>query len=88
MKRQKQRDYVPIDCGFYDRIEVAIMRGNSVQFAYVDHMGEAQMIQTRLLDTVQRADGEFVKLPDDLLIRMDRIIRINEHEMPDNNCSL
>lgn len=69
--------YFPIDCGFYDHIEAAIVQKRTVWLEYRDDAGDLVCLQTRLQDTQTSAGAEFLILPDGVRIRMDRLISLD-----------
>lgn len=76
------KKYIPIDCGFYDRIEAAIVLGKTVQLAYWGLYGQKAFVETRLQDTRTKMGEEFLLLPSGEQIRMDRIISLDGVPVP------
>ncbi len=82
--------YIPIDCGFYDRIELAIMRKSQVNLT-IEEAGVESTLLTKMLDTVQANGAEFVKLEDESMLRMDQIVSMDGISARDEDgihCSL
>lgn len=69
--------YIPIDCNFYDRIEAAIVLRKAVRLEYRDAAGNAVVTETRLQDTLTKEEEEFLILPSDEKIRMDRLTSLD-----------
>lgn len=60
---QAPEKYTPIDCGFYDRIEAAIVRRQTVRLEYRDTEGETVFTETTLQDTQTKDSEEFLLNP-------------------------
>lgn len=76
------RKYIPIDCGFYDRIEAAIVQRKTVRLEYWGAEGQIVAADTRLGDTQTKDGEEFLLLPSGEQIRMDRIISLDGVPVP------
>lgn len=74
--------YHPIDCNFYDRIEAAIVLRKQVRLEYRSPGGEAIAIDVVLQDTRNRGGEEFVVLPGEEEVRMDRILSLDGELLP------
>ena len=68
--------YRPIDCGFYDRIEAAAVRGRPCTLVLLGPDG-AQTIQARIADVFSRDQAEFVRLADGTEARLDRVLSLD-----------
>ena len=76
--------YQPISCVFYDYIEHYATRGEVVELVYRNEAGEAHAVRTVLLDTEVSEKVEYVHLSTSPgRLRLDRIVRINAHELRD-----
>lgn len=73
--------YRPVACGLYDQLESLAVRKQKCDVDYVDEAGQSHHIHTRILDLFSRNKEEFAELENKLLIRLDRIIRINGVEV-------
>ena len=74
--------YIPIDCGFYDRIEAAIVQRKTVRLEYLDTDGKNVQAETMLNNTQTAAGEEFLLLPSGEKIRMDRIVSLDGAPVP------
>jgi len=74
--------YTPIDCGYYDLIEATIMRRRAVILRYEDVNGHTTEETVRLLDTLVENGIEYVMLPEDRRLRMDRILSMDGQLRP------
>jgi Rho-binding antiterminator len=77
-----QRDYIPINCGFHDRLESwAVTRVDCEIEYYVDD-GEVEQLTSKIKDVFSRGSEEFVQLQTGQEIRLDRIRSINGISLP------
>ena len=76
------KKYIPIDCGFYDRIEAAIVQRKTVQLEYRNTEGHNALAETKLQDTQTREGEEFLILPSGERIRMDHILSLDGVPVP------
>jgi hypothetical protein len=66
--------YIPVDCGFHDQIEAAIVRKTKGDVTFVDEMNEIQHLNdVSVLDWVNENKEEFMLMSNGLKIRLDRI---------------
>ena len=69
------RNYTPIACSFVDEIEAAITTHQQGEIVFEDEEGNIHRYTGKAKTWETRADkGEYLILPDDTAIRMDRII--------------
>ena len=69
--------YRPIDCGFYDHLEAAIVQKKRVVLVYLDAEGLHVAQRTELLDLKTERKAEFVQLPGTRWLRLDRIVSVD-----------
>ena len=74
---EKEEQYRPIDCNFYDRIEGYILLGKEVKLSY-QYAGEVITVFTKLTNTLTKESIEYLLLPNEKTLRMDTIIAIND----------
>jgi Rho-binding antiterminator len=82
--------YIPVDCGFHDIIEAQAVQGRPCAVVFLNDAGEAQHMDTRVLDVYARGNEEFVILeayPGQRPLRLDRLIRVAGVDRPDS-CSV
>ncbi len=65
--------YTPIDCGFYDRIEAAVLRRRPVALRLTD--GSSR--NTRILDVGARDGADWAKVEGVGSVRLDRIASLD-----------
>lgn len=66
-------NYQPIDCGYYDYFEAAIVQRRAVDLRYLLPDGTEKTEHTQLRDLKTAQSEEFVQLADGRWLRLDRI---------------
>ena len=69
--------YSPIDCGLHDELQLRVMRGREIDVTWLDSSGTTRRRTGRVLDVFSRAGEEFVRLDDELEIRLDRLQEVD-----------
>lgn len=69
--------YDPIPCGFYDRLEVAAMRGTPVALTVVDAEGRPQPVSARIRDLQARDGADWADVEGHGWVRLDRIAALD-----------
>ena len=75
-------DYKPIDCGFYDYLEVAAIKKQYARIHYFDEMHELLKVDAIIKDFFIREGAEFLLLNTGQEIRLDKIANINGISAP------
>ena len=70
-------NYRPIDCGFYDHFEAAIVQRRSVELEYLLPDGTPTTKTIRPLDLKTHRAEEYVLLEGDGWLRLDRIVSMD-----------
>jgi transcriptional antiterminator Rof (Rho-off) len=73
--------YIPIDCNFYDRILEASTLKQSVELVYQDE--EIRTVMVKIQDVYTTSGEEFLKTSAGLVIRLDQIVRLGNHFLPE-----
>ena len=81
-------EYQPIDCGFYDHFEAAIVQRREVVLVYRDDDNLHVATRTKLLDLKTEASVEYVKLSDGTWLRLDKVISLNGIRADDATCAI
>lgn len=72
-------DYVPIDCGFHDRLESLAARRMSVPME-ITHHGFIRVIEARIADIYSRDGSEYARLVtvdgSEIVVRLDQIVSV------------
>ena len=72
------RTYVPIDCEFHDVLEAAATLRRIVAIDHLDDEGNRRVVDARIADLFARDGAEYMRLDDGSLIRLDRIVSIDD----------
>jgi len=76
--------YTPIDCNYYDLLEIAAMRRQKSIIAYQE--GEQILEVEAVIEDLWAKNGEeFVRLSNGLTFRLDRLISLNGKVRPGLN---
>ncbi len=70
-------DYKPIDCSFYDHLEVAATMKKYSRIHYFSEIHELLKIDAIIRDFFVKDGAEFMQLNTGEQIRLDRIVGIN-----------
>ncbi|MEO0473786.1 MAG: hypothetical protein AAF206_29515 [Bacteroidota bacterium] len=88
------QSYTPINCGFYDLLEIAAMQKKFVRISYYSEYKEI-LAAGGVIKNLYAKDGEeFMELSTGPIIRLDRLIRLDDKYVPGkeaegkNHCSL
>ncbi|HEX8297868.1 MAG TPA: hypothetical protein VF594_01805 [Rubricoccaceae bacterium] len=71
-------DYVPVDCGFYDRIEDAVLRRQPVALV----LDGERAVTARLLDVGARVGADWVDVDGLGPVRLDAILELDGVQRP------
>ncbi len=82
IKAKRKNAYIPIDCHYYDFIEETILSRNVTRITYLSDTGNEVITHKRITDTYTLNKEEFLILDNLEHIRMDRLIAINDHQVP------
>lgn len=74
---ENDKPYEPINCSYYDYLEIYAMRKTLVDIKLKGEKGEEVILSTRI-NTLKAIDGEeFMYLEDGSVHRLDKLISIN-----------
>lgn len=73
--------YVPINCSFYDYLEEAATLGTLSTIHYSNNQ-EIERIEAKVLTLFIRDKVEYMKLDNNKVIRLDRLISFNGKTLP------
>lgn len=74
--------YIPINCDFYDEIEILAMRGTKCKIVYQDKENEVLTIEGIINDVYAKNKEEFLIVNKELKIRLDQLISIDDKMVP------
>lgn len=72
------RTYIPIDCEFHDVLEAAATLRRIVAIDHLDDEGNRCVVDARIADLFARDGAEYMRLDDGNVIRLDRLIAIDD----------
>ena len=72
------RTYIPVDCEFHDVLEAAATLRRVVAIDHVENEGNRRVADARIADLFARDGAEYMRLDDGSLIRLDRIVSIDD----------
>jgi Rho-binding antiterminator len=79
--------YQPINCSFYDELEILAMRKRKVTVEFRDEDNQDTSAEDVIVDVYSRNKEEFLKLRGGQIIRLDRLIRVDGKSLP-GSCEL
>lgn len=77
-----EKKYIPINCDFYDEIEILAMRKSKCKVVYRDKEDIVQTIEGVINNVFSKNKEEFLIVNDELKIRLDRLISIDGKIIP------
>lgn len=86
MKNSPKTDYIPINCHYYDVLELIAMRRRTVEIRYQDQAQQEQVAHSHIEDLWATHGEEFMRLSDQTVIRLDRLISVDGQEKPAAGC--
>jgi Rho-binding antiterminator len=75
-------DYVPIDCGYHDRLLDLATRRRECEVVYRDESGAERAARGRIEDVYSRGRAEYLRLSGGETIRLDRLRLVDGHAPP------
>lgn len=69
--------YRPISCHFYDELEALATHQTICHLHYRNEMGDHACVESRLIDFITLNKEEFLIGENDLQIRLDQIVSVN-----------
>ncbi|HRI48234.1 MAG TPA: hypothetical protein PK559_14095, partial [Ignavibacteriaceae bacterium] len=78
--------YIPIACGTYDLIEQLIIKKTSFSLEYYNDEHEEIISEAVAVDVFSNDGAEFLKLESGLILRLDKIISIDN--TPISSCKI
>ncbi len=77
------KDYIPIDCNYYDELLLAVLNRRSVEITYeVD--GLTEQIQDTIIDVFTSEGAEYITTSSGLRIRLDHLISVDGKRSPNS----
>ena len=73
-----KKQYIPINCSYYDRLEAWATLKTEVSVDYLNEREEPENTKGYIKDLITKEGAEYVLLSDDKLIRLDYLLKIND----------
>ncbi len=86
--RMNAEVYKPIDCDYYDTLEVLAMRRKECVIVYIDKHRQSQTVKTVIEDVLAKGGEEFIRLENGQLIRLDHLLVVDHRPVPLDSCSI
>lgn len=80
-----EKNYKPISCDFHSELELRALHKKPVEIKFRDEKNEETSITALIDDLVTHKDGEFLILPDERKIRLDKLISVDGLKLADYN---
>lgn len=72
-----EKKYVPINCDFYDEIEIRAMRKSKTTVVYLSENEEQTTIEGVIKNVYAKNKEEFLEMESGLIFRLDRLISLD-----------
>jgi Rho-binding antiterminator len=76
------KDYKPIDCNYYDRLEAWATTKTVSSIVYRDEAGEQKSLSGKIVDVYTQDKVEYLKTDTGKVIRLDALISVNDVPVP------
>jgi Rho-binding antiterminator len=70
--------YIPIDCKYYDFLELTASRKTVCTIVYNETENSVRTVESTIEDIFTKDKEEFIKLNDGTEIRLDKILSVND----------
>ena len=77
------KKYIPINCDFYDEIELRALRGSVCMVVFRTEDGKEKTIEGVIKNVFAKNKEEFMEMKSGELIRLDQLISIDGKKVPD-----
>jgi Rho-binding antiterminator len=77
-----EKKYVPIDCNFYDEIEILAMRKSKSTVVYLSEKDEPTTLEGVIKNVYAKNKEEFLEMESGLVFRLDRLISLDGKIVP------
>lgn len=79
-----EQPYQPIDCNYYDRLEAWATLRTVCRILYRDENDQQQEISAIIEDVYTALKVEYMRLDNGLVIRLDKLVAVNDIPLPDH----
>lgn len=77
-----EKKYVPINCDFYDEIEIHAMRKSKIMVVYLSENEKQTTIEGVIKNVFAQNKEEFLEMESGLIFRLDRLISLDGKVVP------
>lgn len=81
-EKNMEKKYVPIDCNFYDEIEILAMRKNKTTVIYLSENDVPTTIEGIIKNVYAKNKEEFLEMESGLIFRLDRLVSLDGKIVP------
>ena len=78
LNEDTERKYHPISCHYYDELEALATQRSICHIHYLNSQHQPKCIKSKIIDFITSAKEEFIILEDDINVRMDHILSVND----------
>ena len=82
-----KKKYIPINCDFYDEIEIHAMRKSKNTVVYLSKNEEQTTIEGIIKNVFSKNKEEFLEMENGLIFRLDRLVSLDGKDVP-GNCEI
>ncbi len=76
------KQYQPIDCNYYDRLEAWATMQTLCVLAFRDEEGLPREVSARITNLYTLNKAEYLQLDNGLVVRLDRLLSVNGIPLP------
>lgn len=80
--------YLPIDCSYYDRLEAWATLWENCSIIWADQDGKSHLTKSRIFDLKLKDGVEYLVAENDLHIRLDQLVSVNDIPLKGGSCHL
>ena len=77
-----QKKYIPIDCNFYDEIELRALRKSKCTVIYLNEKEESTTVVGIIKNVFSKNKEEFLEMENGLIFRLDKLVSIDGKVVP------
>ncbi|MBK7379368.1 MAG: hypothetical protein IPJ03_10235 [Ignavibacteriales bacterium] len=72
-----KKEYIPIDCGLHDELELRAVRKQKIRLIYFNEKNEIEMNECVITDVYSKDKTEYLKTDFGLTIRLDNLLEMD-----------
>jgi Rho-binding antiterminator len=82
-----EKKYAPINCDFYDEIEIRAMRKSKTTVVYLSDNEKQMTIEGIIKNVYAKNKEEFLEMESGLIFRLDRLVSLDGKVVP-SSCEI